>query len=189
MKIYTKTGDKGKTSLFGGQRVSKADLRVEAYGTIDELNSIIGVVIAQSQISKLRSQNYNLKLKTELQKIQNDLLDIGSTLANPASESIRDLEKRVEEFEKLIDELTEKLPELRNFILPGGGKSGSLLHFARCVSRRAERKIVELSEKEKVDENILKYLNRLSDLLFTMARFINYKEKRKEIIWEKSSKV
>ena len=192
-KIYTKTGDKGKTSLFGGQRVSKADVRVEAYGTVDELNSAIGVAVAQTQISKLKSQNYNLNLKTELQKIQNDLLDIGSALATISTIrytlNARRLNNRVGDFEGLIDEMTEKLPELRNFILPGGGKSGSLLHLARSICRRAERRVVELSEKEKVDENILKYLNRLSDLLFTMARFINYKEKKKEIIWKKSSKV
>lgn len=178
MKIYTKTGDSGKTSLFGGQRVSKSDLRIEAYGTIDELNSVIGVVVSENQ-------KYKAKIKKELIRIQNDLFDIGSTLANPASESIRDLEKRVEEFEKLIDKLTEKLPDLRNFILPRGGKAGSFLHLARSISRRAERRVVELSHKKKVDENILKYLNRLSDLLFTMARFFNYKEKKKEIVWIK----
>ncbi|MDO8461144.1 MAG: cob(I)yrinic acid a,c-diamide adenosyltransferase [bacterium] len=206
MKIYTKTGDKGKTSLFGGQRVSKADLRVEAYGTVDELNSAIGVAIAQVQSSKFKVQSYgstsspsrvksrdNSKLKSELVKIQNDLLEIGSALANTSTirytlYAIR-LNNRVGEFEELIDKLTEKLPELRNFILPGGGKAGSLLHLARSVCRRAERRVVELSEKEKVDENVLKYLNRLSDLLFTMARFVNHREKRKEVIWKKSSKV
>ena len=187
MKIYTKTGDKGKTSLFGGQRVPKSDIRVEAYGTIDELNSVIGVAIAQVQISRLR-QGFGgqAKIKNELIKIQNDLLDIGSQLANPSAKKVQRLEIRVEEFEELIDKLTEKLPELRNFILPGGGRAGSLLHLARSVSRRAERRAVALSQKEKVDENILKYLNRLSDLLFTMARFVNHKEKKKEVIWKKS---
>ena len=185
MKIYTKTGDKGKTSLFGGQRVSKADVRVEAYGTVDELSSAIGIVIAETQNSKLKTQNYILNLKTELRKIQHDLLDIGSTLANPSAGKVSGLEKRVSDFEKLIDKLTEKLPPLRNFILPGGGKSGSLLHLTRSVSRRAERRVVALSQKEKVDDSVLKYLNRLSDLLFTMARLVNYKEKKKEIIWKK----
>ncbi len=185
VKIYTKTGDKGETSLFGGKRVSKADPRVEAYGTVDELNSAIGIAIAEAQNSKLKAQNNSSKLKTELEKIQNDLFDIGSTLANPKAKPIERLEKRVEDFETMIDEMTKELPELRNFILPGGGMSGSQLHFARTICRRAERRIVELSQKDSVDKSIVMYFNRLSDLLFTMARFVNHKEKQKETIWTK----
>lgn len=174
-RIYTRTGDKGKTFLFNKQRVSKADIRVEAYGTIDELSSAIGVVLSIKYLG--------LSIKTELIRIQKDLLSIGSALANPQGDALRSLEKRVKEFEDFIDQMTRKMPPLANFILPGGGKAGSMLHLARAVSRRAERKIVELNDKEKLDENIIIYINRLSDLLFTMARFANFKEKKKEIIW------
>lgn len=180
MKIYTRTGDKGTTSLFGGTRVSKSSLRVEAYGTVDELNSVIGVVIAESQ-------NYNSKVKSELERIQYDLFDIGAGLASPGIKNqesrIKNLEKRVVEFEKFIDEMTKELPELRNFILSGGGKAGSLLHVARTVCRRAERRIVALAKKEHVARDVLIYFNRLSDLVFTMARYINMKEKKVETIW------
>ena len=178
MSIYTRTGDKGKTSLFSGQRVSKSDLRVEAYGTVDELNSAIGVAIAE--ISNIKYQISNIK--KELVQVQKDLFEIGSALAQSG---IRNLDQRVEDFEKMIDEMTGKLPPLQNFILPGGGGAGSVLHFARTVCRRAERRIVALSEKGKVSSDIIVYLNRLSDLLFTMARFVNYKEKKKEIVWIK----
>ena len=185
MAIYTRTGDKGKTSLFNGQRVSKADVRVEAYGMVDELNSAIGVVTAEIQNSKFKIQNYNSKIKSELILIQNDLLEIGSNLANPASKQLKYLEQRVKDFECFIDQMTEKIPPLKNFILPGGGKAGAMLHLARAVCRRAERKIVALNNREKIDKNIIIYLNRLSDLLFTMSRFANFKEKRKETLWFK----
>ena len=179
MAIYTRTGDKGTTSLFNGQRVSKDDLRVDAYGTIDELNSALGVVLS--------SKYQVLSIKKELIKIQNDLLDIGSALANPQNGKWKmengKLSKRVKAFENFIDQMTLNLPPLSNFILPGGGKAGSFLHLARAVSRRAERKIVALNNKVKIDNNIIIYLNRLSDLLFTMARFANFKEKKKETIW------
>ena len=117
------------------------------------------------------------------------MLDIGSALANPATSDKRQatshLEKRVKEFEHFIDQMTEKMPPLKNFILPGGGRVGAMLHLARAISRRAERRIVELNNKQ-VDNNIIIYVNRLSDLLFTMARFANFKEKKKEIIWIKT---
>ncbi len=173
MSVYTKTGDKGKTSLYGGKRVSKTNLRIEAIGNIDELNSTLGVVL-----SSLKEKN----LKDELSRIQSDLFGIGALLANPSSSS--KLDKRGVEFEKIIDGLDKKLPELNNFILPGGGEAGSHLHLARTVARRAERRIVQLSEKENVQAEILIYMNRLSDLLFMFARFINYKEKKKERIWK-----
>ena len=176
MAIYTRTGDKGKTSLFNGQRVSKDDLRVDTYGTIDELNSAIGVVLSiKYQV---------LSIKKELIKIQNDLLEIGSALANPQGEALQgEALQRVREFEDFIDKMTAQMPKLSNFILPGGGKLGAFLHLARAISRRAERKIVALNNKEKIDNNIIIYVNRLSDLLFTMARFANFKEKKKETIW------
>ena len=201
MPIYTRTGDKGLTSLFNGQRVSKADLRVEAYGTIDELNSAIGLVISEIQNSKGKSQNYSprssfgeagkSKLKSELTAIQNDLFEIGSTLASTGIRNQelgpRQLGNPVKNFENLIDEMTKQMPPLVNFILPGGGKTGALLHFARTVARRAERKIVRLNEQNPIDKNMIMYLNRLSDILFTMSRYINYKEKQKEIIWVRKS--
>lgn len=176
MPIYTKTGDKGQTGLFSGIRVSKASLRIEAIGTVDELNSVIGLVISQIPNSKLQ-------ITKELIKIQEDLFTIGASLANPKQKI--NLSKRVKEFENLIDKMTKELPPLFNFILPGGGKAGSMLHLARTVCRRAERKIVELSEKEKVKSDVTIYINRLSDLFLTMSRFINQKENQKETIWKK----
>ena len=177
MPIYTRTGDKGQTSLFNKQRVFKFHIRVEAYGTVDELNSAIGVVLS--------SKYKVLSIKKELTKIQNDLLEIGSTLANPSAKPLNYLRKRVVEFERFIDKMTLQMPVLKNFILPGGGKAGAFLQFARTVSRRAERRVVELADKENIDSNIVIYMNRLSDLLFTMARFVNFKEKQKETIWKK----
>ncbi len=178
MSIYTKFGDKGKTSLYGGKTVSKASLRVKAYGAIDELNSSLGIVL-----SFLKDKD----LKTKLLLLQKDLFEIGSSLASLSTNKDKDLsrylEKRTKEFEKEIDFLTKKLPELENFILPGGGIAGSSLHYARTLVRRAERRVVELSEKEKINLEILIFINRLSDLLFMYARFINHKEKKKEIKW------
>lgn len=176
MAIYTRTGDKGKTSLFDGKRVLKSDKKVETYGTVDELNSALGAALA---FIKMRS------IKKEIEEIQNDLLEIGSSLAVSTTLPADQLKNRPREFEKLIDRLTKQLPPLNQFILPGGGKGGALLHVSRTIARRAERKVVRLSQKEQVDELIVIYLNRLSDLLFTMARFINFKEKQKEKIWRK----
>ena len=181
MPIYTKKGDKGETSLFGGIRVPKYSLRVETYGTVDELNSTIGLVIVQSSKLKVKSLK---RVKSELNKLQNDLLEIGSALANPKAQPLIHLEKRVREFELLIDFLTEHMPLLRNFILPGGGETGAMLHLARTVCRRVERKVVELASKETIDGEIVKYFNRLSDLLFTMSRFANFQEGKKETIWK-----
>jgi len=175
MPIYTKKGDKGKTVLANGKIVSKANIRVMTYGTVDELNSLLGVII-----SGIRVKN---GMKTELLGIQDDLLEIASVLANPGAESIGLLGKRVKAFEISIDNMTMKMPPLRNFILPGGNRTASLFHLGRTVCRRAERDVVLLSQKERVDQNILIYLNRLSDLLFTMARFVNFKDKIKEEIW------
>jgi len=181
MPIYTKFGDKGKTALHTGKTVSKNSIRVEAYGNLDELNSFLGIIVSQIK---------DKKIKTELLKIQNDLFEIGACLAGPGEKQhlvlSKKLKKRVSEFEKTIDLLTEKLPRLKNFILPGG-KVGSLLHYARTIARRAERRTVALAEKEKVLSEVLVYLNRLSDLLFMFARAINYKEKQKETIWSVKS--
>ncbi|HEX8931784.1 MAG TPA: cob(I)yrinic acid a,c-diamide adenosyltransferase [Patescibacteria group bacterium] len=181
MPIYTRTGDKGQTSLFDGTRVSKAHPRVNTYGTIDELNSILGA--ARAQLKALNSKG--TIVTKELEKIQHDLLDIGSALAMPHPLPIIGLENRAKVFEQLIDVMTAKLPELKAFILPGGSKAGSFLHIARTVVRRAERQLVELMVKEPVDQAIVIYLNRLSDLLFTMARYVNHLEKAPEIKWIK----
>ncbi|HVA96809.1 MAG TPA: cob(I)yrinic acid a,c-diamide adenosyltransferase [Candidatus Acidoferrales bacterium] len=181
MPIYTRTGDKGKTSLFDGTRVLKSHKRVETYGTIDELNSTIGVAVAEIKDLGLKIKD----LPEELENIQHDLFAIGSALAMPHPIPVAGLEKRAKEFEKLIDSLTGEMPELKQFILPGGGKAGSLLHVCRTITRRAERQLVALIQKEEVDESIVVYLNRLSDLFFTMARYVNQIEKRKEIIWKK----
>lgn len=177
MSVYTRFGDKGKTSLYGGKTVSKGSLRIDAYGSLDELNSWLGIVLVELK---------DAKIKKELLIIQNDLFEIGASLANEIKNKKLEvyLEKRVKEFEKEIDDLTAKLPELENFILPGGGKAGSSLHVARTVCRRAERRVAELSEKENVGKEILIYINRFSDLLFTFARYINYKEKKKELLWK-----
>lgn len=178
MPIYTRTGDKGKTSLFDGTRVLKSHARVDAYGTIDELNSSIGFAI--SQLSTLNSQ-----LGKELEQIQHDLFAIGSVLALPHAMPVVGLDNRPVEFEKLIDSLTKKMPELKQFILPGGGKAGASLHICRTIARRAERRLVALMQDEEIDTNVVIYINRLSDLLFTMARFANYTQKKKEIAWKK----
>jgi cob(I)alamin adenosyltransferase len=182
MAIYTRTGDQGKSSLFGGKRVSKSDLRIEVCGTVDELNSLIGVVLTIKHLA--------LSIKTELTKIQNDLFKIGSLLADPNPKYSKLNAEwfliRVKEFENFIDKMTRQMPALKNFILPGGGKTGSMLHLSRAVCRRLERKIVNLNNKEKINKNILIYFNRLSDLLFTMARFANHKDKKKEIIWKQN---
>lgn len=174
--IYTRTGDKGRTSLFDGKKVWKFDKKVETYGTIDELNSAIGLASAFISIKSINK---------ELEEIQNDLLEIGSSLAVSSTLPAEQIAKRPEEFEKLIDKLTKEMPPLTQFILPGGGKGGSSLHVARTVARRAERKVIALSQKEEIDSTIIIYLNRLSDLLFTMARFVNFKEKKKEKVWRK----
>lgn len=180
MSIYTKFGDKGKTSLYGGKIVSKASLRVNTYGTLDELNSSLGIVL---------SYKIDPKIKKELIKIQSDLFEIGGSLASPATNKEKTLEKylkeRVTDFENHIDNFSKKLPELENFILPGGSIPGSHIHFVRTLVRRAERRVVELSEKEKVNHQSLIYLNRLSDLLFVFARFTNHKAKKKETLWKR----
>jgi cob(I)alamin adenosyltransferase len=180
MAIYTRTGDKGTTALFDGTRVAKSHERVETYAAIDELNSILGQTIAF-----MRSKKEEARIKEELIQIQHDLFAIGSALAMPHPIPVVGLDKRPKEFEEQIDTLTHNLPELKNFILPGGSKSGSLLHVARTFARRAERRVVKLTEKEEVDQDILIYLNRLSDLLFTLARYINHQEKQREIKWIK----
>lgn len=180
-KIYTKTGDKGTTSLIGGTKVSKAHIRIETYGTVDELNSWIGMVNDQ-----LKHKHSNKILK----EIQDRLFTIGSSLAcDPEKETkmkIPDLnESDIELLEKEMDRINEKMPEMRSFILPGGHMAISSAHVARCVCRRSERLCVSLQEQNMfVDPLVIKYLNRLSDYLFVLARFIGYRLKAKEIPWK-----
>lgn len=180
MKIYTKTGDKGKTSLIGGTKVFKSDLRIEAYGTVDELNSFIGLCL-----DHLKSHNIN----NALPEIQDRLFTIGSALAcDPEKETklkIPDLhEGDVELLEKQIDKMNEDLPIMKSFILPGGHVAVSSLHIARTVCRRAERCCVKMQKKEmEVEYLIIKYLNRLSDYLFVLARFAAHKLNVEEIPW------
>ena len=177
MKIYTKTGDKGQTSLFGGKRVSKGNDRIDAYGTVDELNSFIGLLIAHLNDSR------SVQI---LDQIQNELFIIGSRLASgeQVPDSIPQIKpEKIEILETEIDWINEQIEPLKNFILPQGSKAISFCHVARCVCRRAERATVKLSEYESVEEIIIKYLNRLSDYLFTLARWIAKEEGVKEITW------
>jgi cob(I)alamin adenosyltransferase len=178
MKIYTKTGDKGFTSLIGGTRVAKHHLRIESYGTVDELNSYIGLI---------RDQDIAGHDKEILKQIQDRLFTIGSSLAADPERSkmvIPDLHMAdVELLEQEIDTMNEQLPELRHFILPGGNNTISFCHIARCICRRAERITVHLAEESTVDEKVNIYLNRLSDYLFTLARKIGNEHKIPENQW------
>jgi cob(I)alamin adenosyltransferase len=170
MKIYTKTGDEGDTGLLGGVRISKSAPRIEAYGTVDELNSFIGLAVTE-----IKDQ----EVKTLLEKIQNQLFSIGAELASPDAEKSKKLNlpevtsEYYLETELTIDHFEEKLEELKNFILPGGSKSAALLHVCRTICRRAERRVVELKKETSGCEKIMIYLNRLSDLFFVLARYEN----------------
>lgn len=178
MKIYTKTGDKGKTSLFGGDRVTKDAPRVEAYGTVDELNSVLGVA---------RSLNPPKEIDSILQEIQNDLFTLGADLATPtdsSSSTPRIQSSDVARLEGHIDQIEPNLEPLKNFILPGGSQLASALHFARTVCRRGERCAVHLSNEEEVGDQPISYLNRLGDLLFVMARYANYLSGQSEEKWQ-----
>jgi len=181
MKIYTKTGDAGKTSLIGGTKVLKSDLRIEAYGTVDELNSYIGLV------SDFCNDHH---AKDILKEIQDRLFTMGSELAcdpdKKTKMALPDLhESDVQLLEKEIDKMDEELPVMKNFILPGGLPAVSFIHIARCVCRRAERCCVRLKEDDETEDGlIIKYLNRLSDYLFTLARYTSLKNNAPEIIWK-----
>jgi len=177
LKIYTKTGDKGDTGLQGGKRISKSSERIRAYGNVDEVNSVLGIVL---------SHKIDQDVEELLKKIQNELFVLGSDLSNP---DMNDKQNRIskimiEELEKKIDEYEKELPPLSNFILPGGANSASLVHLARTVTRRAETNVVSLSKIEKINTECQVYLNRLSDLLFVIARVLNKRSKTPDIIWE-----
>jgi len=185
MKIYTKTGDKGKTSLFGGTRVPKYHLRIDAYGTIDELNAYIGLV---------RDQKIDEHTASILLKIQNELFTLGSMLATPPEKELLKsgkqrltIEKtdanKIMVLEKEMDAMNEHLPPMTHFILPGGNPIVSHCHIARCVCRRAERITTQLSDESNLNPQILIYLNRLSDYLFVLARKLTFDTKSLEIPW------
>jgi len=185
MKIYTKTGDKGKTSLFGGTRVPKYNLRIEAYGTVDELNSYIGLI---------RDQEIDSHTTEILLKIQNELFTLGSMLATPPEKEIlksgkerlninKVSEESVALLENEIDLMNESLPPMSHFILPGGHTIVSFCHIARCICRRAERITTQLSHESTINPKILVYLNRLSDYLFMLARKLTIDNQAQEIPW------
>jgi len=181
MRIYTKTGDQGDTGLFGGGRVSKDHPRVSAYGDVDELNSTIGVVRATAPAGFFDDL---------LQSIQRDLFSIGGHLATPDPEKVEKAlaraelsEERVTEFERVIDAADEELPALRAFVLPAGTPKAAALHVARTVCRRAERSVVHLKHQAEVPELFVIYLNRLSDLLFTLARLSNHRDGAGDVSW------
>ena len=179
MKIYTGKGDKGETALYGGKRVSKNSPRIEAYGIVDELNSFVGLAVTET-IDK--------DVKALLIKIQNQLFTVGADLATP-EEKKQESDGTPSEFyssiEKEIDKYDAKLEELKNFILPGGSKSSANLHICRTVARRAERAVVSLKNSVEIGDNILIFLNRLSDLFFVLARFENKVSGNPDVKWEK----
>ena len=180
MKVYTKTGDDGTTSLFSGKRVPKHDVRIKAYGTIDELNSWIGLV----------RDHAGDEIHTELVRIQNNLMTIGSQLANDSDNLPipKISEEQVEHLEKSIDRITAELPPLKNFVIPGGHPLISYSHLARCVCRRAERHITELKDITSIDPEIVFYINRLSDYFFTLSRKFSQDLNIEEIKWEPNRK-
>ena len=187
-KVYTRTGDAGKTRLAGGQQVWKDSLRVEAYGTVDELNSLVGVVRA-FQADLVGKRAPAARLDSELRWVQNKLFDVGGLLATIPGQQFKHMpkvtDKDVTRLEKLIDDCQQDLAPLKEFILPGGGKLSSLLHQTRTVCRRAERVCVRLAREEIVDSRIVKFLNRLSDALFVLARWVAKRHGDKEFLWER----
>lgn len=187
-KIYTKTGDQGQTSLLGGKHVSKSHPRLEAYGTLDELNSVIGLLRSTLATEKIERDILS-RLETRLQRVQNCLFNIGSHLACDTQEMSAALPNLrasdVQSLELDMDQWENELPELRNFILPGGSTAAGFAHLARTVCRRAERATVLLAENAKVDANHIVYLNRLSDWLFLLARQANAWSGRTDVVWDK----
>lgn len=178
VKIYTKTGDDGTTGLIGGKRVEKTNSRIAAYGAVDEINSSIGIVLSSELDSDIRIL---------LTKIQNDLFVVGADLANP---DLKDMSNRVtdsmvEHLEKEIDRLESELPPITYFILPGGGLLAAQIHLARAICRRAEINIIKISENEQANISCQRYINRLSDLLFVIARTLNSRKKIKDTAWAK----
>lgn len=185
MKIYTKTGDSGETTLFSGQRVAKNDPFVEALGDVDECNSAIGAAI-----SFMRQDKALHPVIEQLEIIQHTLFDLGAALATPRTRAVASKIERtrfdhegIEFLEKWIDQMEESLPELKTFILPGGHSAGALLHLARSICRRAERTVIPISKNADISKNVTVYLNRLSDYLFVASRYVNHLSKQPETHW------
>ncbi|MBO6894099.1 MAG: cob(I)yrinic acid a,c-diamide adenosyltransferase [Roseibium sp.] len=180
-KIYTKTGDDGTTALGSGERRPKNDLRIEAYGTVDETNAVVG-------LTRLQTAEIAPAVDETLNRIQNDLFDLGADLATPETdqdlgyEPLRITDAQVDAIEAAIDELNADLSPLRSFVLPGGSAASAHLHHARTVSRRAERLMVELAAREKINPAAIKYMNRLSDFFFVASRYLNDKGD-KDVLW------
>jgi cob(I)alamin adenosyltransferase len=174
--IYTRGGDAGETSLGDGSRVSKLDARIRAYGTVDELNSSLGLVLSTDCPETLR---------TVLERVQNELFDLGADLSVPLETEgrLRVTQEQVRALERDCDRFNEELPELKSFVLPGGSEAAARLHLARTICRRAEREVLTASREHQLDPLVLVYLNRLSDLLFIVARFANASERRPEPLW------
>ncbi len=193
MAIYTRTGDEGDTALFGGGRVPKNDKRVQAYGAVDELNSFVGLALTSLPESSLPESSLpESDVVSGLRLIQNDLFALGANLATPQGDDARPRPQtpdvpvdRVEAMEQWIDQATEELPELREFVLPGGTEMAATLHVCRSVCRRAERAVVALGREESLDAGIVPYLNRLSDLLFVWARLENHRAGHADVPWSK----
>lgn len=174
-KIYTRTGDDGTTGLGDGSRIDKDSLRVEAFGTVDEANSAIGLVLAEQSVAK--------DLRRTLTDIQHDLFELGGELCIPGHAAIED--RFITKLENELDRLNANLPPLKDFILPGGGRATAACHLARTIVRRAERRVSSLKKKETVRDEVLRYLNRLSDLLFVVARVLARAESGQEVIWDR----
>ncbi len=189
-KVYTRTGDKGKTRLAGGQQVWKDSVRVEAYGDVDELNSTIGIVRAFNAES-LGNHPSADRLEEELRWMQNKLFDLGGLLATAPGQTFTNMPtvtaRDVTRLEKLMDWCQKDLPPLKEFILPGGGKISSFLHQARTICRRAERICVRLGREEALDPALVRFLNRLSDALFVLARWMAKQQREPEFLWERGS--
>ena len=185
-KVYTKTGDKGKTSLVGGQKISKSNIRIDSYGEVDELNAIIGICI--EEIKFLENKERFIDLIESLVKIQNDLFNLGTILATlPEDMSSKMPQVTMDDIkilENKIDEANHDLPVLHSFVLPGGSKINTYFHLARTVCRRTERICCKLYEQDKIDQIVISYLNRLSDALFVWSRWTSMTLNNKENIWE-----
>lgn len=188
-RVYTRAGDKGETALVGGKRVPKDSPRIEAYGTIDELNSIVGLARVFNG-ERLRKGEGHRWLDEVLRRIQNELFDLGSELATPEGAVYEGMfsfsEREVTELERLIDKCQKELEPLKSFVLPGGGRVGGFLHQCRTVCRRAERRILALSRVEPVNPCSIKYVNRLSDLFFVLSRWVGKRLGEKEYLWQRA---
>jgi cob(I)alamin adenosyltransferase len=187
-RVYTRTGDRGETSLVGGKRVPKDSPRIDAYGTIDELNSVVGVARVFNEESLDAGEAHQF-LDDVLRRLQDELFDIGSELATPPEffqpGMYRVGEDEIGRIEKLIDHCQMDLEPLKSFILPGGGRIGAYLHQCRTVCRRAEREILRLSRSEEINPGVLKYINRLSDLFFVLSRWIAKQTGKPEYLWQR----